>query len=162
MEPRERITERSVVANCLPYKRYVMRLLSASLERVSERALDRVLYRLCASFTCLHYYRRACLYCVRKSTLLRRNGIALCQERWTDYVMSCASGSGGQRGNMLWSALNRLSSSEGTESVNPALKEGNILTEECVSTTLSFIVVLTFKRMNNKLFSIVLGNASKV
>lgn len=42
------------------------------------------------------------------------------------------------------------------------IQEGNILTEECVSTTHSFIVVLTFKRMNNKLFSIVLGNASKV
>lgn len=121
-----------------------MRLLSGSSERVtdeweSDRTLDRVLYRAGSAPVCTAEPR---LYCVRKSTFLCRYGIVLCQEHWTDYIMSCVpvvvADTVGTCCGLHWIALK---SSESTESVN-RIQEGNLLTEECVPAILSFIVAL--------------------
>lgn len=103
-------------------------------------------YRL---FTCLH----------RRTSLMLREKVYLPLALWNRSLSSaldrlhnvlCASASTVVVADSVgtWCALHwiALKSSESTESVN-RIQEGNLLTEECVSTTLSFIVALASKTL---------------
>lgn len=136
-----------------------MRLLSGSSERVSDewesdRALDCVLYRTGSSPVCTAEAR---LYCVRKSTFLWRYGIALCQEHWTDYIMSCVpvvvADSVGTCCGLHWIAFSRARA----RSLWTAFKR--VISWQ-KNASLRFFLSLWLLPL--KLFSIILGNAWKL